>query len=171
MKTVNVGYTGETRMNQWIRKSLVMFLIGGLSGFLLFAAFFLPSIVRGNSMEPGLKDGEHTLGLKSTYDICRGSIITFDAPDGNGDLYVKRVIGLSSETVLIQDGKIFVDGTVIKEPYVSSWTVDDGPYEFHVPEGEYFVLGDNRDDSYDSRYWEYPYVKEEDIRSRMLFKY
>lgn len=148
-----------------------MFFIGGLSGFLLFTAFFLPGIVRGNSMEPGLSDGEHILGLRNTYDIGRGSVITFCAPYGSDDLYVKRVIGLPGETVRIQDGKIFVDRTVIEEPYVRLWTVDNGPYEFHVPEGEYFVLGDNRDDSYDSRYWEYPYVKEEDICSRVLLKY
>lgn len=122
-------------------------------------------------MEPGLSDRDHTLGLKSTYDIRCGSIITFDAPDGSGDLYVKRVIGLPGETVRIKDGKISVNGTVIEEPYVSSWTVDDGPYEFHVPKDGYLVIGDNRDNSYDSRYWDQPYVKREDIRSRVLFKY
>jgi len=82
-------------------------------------------------------------------------------PDDEEELYVKRVIGLPGEEVRIDDGKIYIDGseTPLEEDYLKEeWTVATGPYLFEVPDDCYLVLGDNRNDSWDARYWDNKYV-------------
>lgn len=162
------------------RRRYLIFLIGFLSGCLGYAAArytVLNANIIGSSMEPALYDGECTAGIRvhDWMDIGRGDIISFHPPfEEDGTLYVKRIIGLPGETVIIKDGKIYIDGsdTPLSEPYLSDgWTVHAGPYEFHVPEGEYLVLGDNRNESYDSRDWKYPYVNRVFITAKSYYVY
>ena len=96
----------------------------------------------------------------------RGDIVIFRYPDNEEELYVKRVIGLPGETVDIRDGYIYIDGadTPLDEDYLKEdWTVATGNYHFEVPEDSYLMLGDNRNDSWDARYWTNPYVREDKI--------
>ena len=116
------------------------------------------------SMENTIMPGDRLIGnrlayLKSTPQ--RGDVVIFHYPDNEEELYVKRVIGLPGEEVRIEDGKIYIDGsnTPLEEDYLKEeWTVATGPYLFEIPDDCYLVMGDNRNDSWDARYWDNKYV-------------
>lgn len=129
------------------------------------------------SMENTIMPGDDLLGLRIAYlfeEPKRGDIIIFKFPDDESQKFIKRIIGLPGELVQIQDGKIYIDGSTssLEEPYLKEdWTRNTGPYEFVVPEGCYFVMGDNRNDSLDSRYWNNPFVTEDEIIGKAEFIY
>ena len=81
--------------------------------------------------------------------------------------YVKRVIGLPGETVDIENGQVFIDGEALDEPYIREPMIPEEPMHFEVPEGCYFVLGDNRENSQDSRV--FGAVRKEEITGRAFF--
>lgn len=103
--------------------------------------------------------------------IERGDIVQFRYPKDPERFYVKRIIGLPGDTVEIKDGGVFVNGALIDEPYIDP--------EYNqvkltlppqvIPSGHYYVLGDNRDNSSDSRYW--GTVEEGLIEGRLYWKY
>lgn len=110
--------------------------------------------VRGYSMEPTLYDGQYLIVSKVIYRIHppeRGDIIVFHPPNGDSDDYIKRVVGLPGETVEVRDGVAWIDGVPLEEPYIASAAGNSGPRT--LGEGQYFVLGDNRANSSDSRTW------------------
>lgn len=125
--------------------------------------FFAPFVVDGDSMEPNLHNGEWLIVNKLTYRFSepeRGDIIVFHFSEDKD--YIKRVIGLPGETVSIEDGNLYINGEQVDEPYLDEAKekynkYGDIPYtedfsEVTVPEGEIFVMGDNRPRSQDSRY-------------------
>ncbi len=100
----------------------------------------------------------------------RGEIIVFTKEENKEKLFVKRIIGLPNETVLIDGGQIFIDGSVLEDSYTKNETIGTfGP--FLVPEDSYFVLGDNRSNSNDSRFWQYQYVGANHIVGQIFLKY
>lgn len=100
----------------------------------------------------------------------RGDIVVFEAPDTPEEDYIKRVIGLPGETVEVKDGVVSIDGTALKEDYLKEpMTGSYGPFE--VPKGCYFMMGDNRNISWDARFWTNKYVKKDKIRGKVLFKF
>ena len=111
--------------------------------------------VSGACMQPHLFTGERVLANKLAYYLSapkRGEIVIFEYPKDLTQIYVKRVIGLPGETVAMQAGLVSINGRLLAEPYKT--------YEAHgdmaprlIPSGQYFVMGDNRDVSDDSRYW------------------
>ena len=119
----------------------------------LFQAFFIPS----ESMEATLRVDDRVLVNKLSYrfgDVERGEIVVFRRPDDQPGEFrdlIKRVIGLPGESIEARDNTIVIDGQVLIEPYLTPGEVigDFGPID--IPEGEYFVMGDNRDNSGDSR--------------------
>jgi signal peptidase I len=124
------------------------------------------------SMENTFMIGEPVYTFRLAYlfsDPRRGDIVVFPNPDNEEEDYVKRIIGLPGETVEVIDGVVYIDGeplteTYLKEPMVGSF----GPYE--VPEGSYFMMGDNRNESLDARFWNNKFVKKEKIKSRAFCK-
>lgn len=97
----------------------------------------------------------------------RGEVVLFHFPDNPSQIFVKRVIGLPGDTVTIHSGHVYIDGKVLKEPYLPAGVVtqgDFGPYV--VPAGHYFMMGDNRNNSDDSRYWVHKYVAQSAIVGR-----
>jgi signal peptidase I len=107
--------------------------------------------VDGFSMKPTLQDGEYVLVNKLAYrfgEPQRGDIIVF-RPVNPGEELIKRVIGLPGDTVDIQDGRVLVNGQEISEPYIAAPPKDGGKWD--VPQGYLFVMGDNRNNSSDSR--------------------
>lgn len=131
----------------------------------------LPLVPTG-SMVPTIGIGERILVDKLTYrfkPVQRGDIAVFPNPDDTSQLYVKRVIGLGGETVEIHGGKVFIDGKVLDEPYLKVVTEGNwGPYK--VPVGEYFMMGDNRNSSRDSRYWVAThYIPQSQIKGKAQF--
>ena len=110
--------------------------------------------VRGSSMEPTLRDGQYLVISKATYWIhppARGDIIVFEPPNHPTDDYIKRVVGLPGEQVEIRDGGMWVNGAPLAEPYIGNSGSYSGAWS--LGEGEYFVLGDNRNNSSDSHNW------------------
>lgn len=142
--------------------------------FLLSQFVIANAVVPTGSMENTIKPGDRLLGLRLAYligDPARGDVIIFHAPDEpDGTPYVKRVIGLPGETVEGIDGVVYIDGDALDEPYIKEPArADFGP--FTVPDGMYFMLGDNRNDSKDSRYWKNTYLAREQIMARVLVQY
>lgn len=129
------------------------------------------------SMENTIEPGDDLFGLRLAYVFSepqRGDIIIFKFPDDESEKYVKRIIGLPGETVTITEGKIYIDDseTPLKEDYLKEeWVRATGPFEFTVPQDAYLVLGDNRNDSYDARYWENTYVTEDAIIGKAYIIY
>lgn len=125
------------------------------------------------SMENTIQVGDHVIGVRVAYLFSnpkRGDIIIFKFPDNEQEDYVKRIIGLPGETVLIQDGVVTIDGVVLEETYLKDGMSGNyGPYE--VPEDSYFVMGDNRSGSWDARFWTNTYVKEDKIVGKVVFRY
>lgn len=110
--------------------------------------------VDGSSMEPTLHSGEFVIVNKIAYKIGlpkRGDIIVFHFPRDPEQEYIKRVIGLPGDQVSINDGKLYVNNQAIDEPYIAARPAYPGNWE--VPEGQLFVLGDNRNNSSDSHNW------------------
>lgn len=113
--------------------------------------------VQGTSMSPELLDGERILVNKFLYrfaDIERGDVVVFWYPEDPNLSFIKRVVGLPGETVEIRDGDVYVDGVLIDEPYVVVNNADRRSFaSLEIRPGHYFVLGDNRRGSNDSRSW------------------
>jgi len=130
-------------------------LITLLMAAVLFGIFYFSiqrSPVEGISMQPSLENGQQLIVSKVVYYFHaphRGDVITLHPPVKSTRPFVKRVIGLPGETVEIVRGKVYIDSVRLDEPYIKeSFTYTMAAVE--VPEGEYFVLGDNRDISEDS---------------------
>ncbi len=129
------------------------------------------------SMENTIVTGADMFGYRLAYlnsDPERGDIIIFRFPDNEKEKYVKRIIGLPGETVTINEGKIYINDATepLEEEYLKEdWVEAAGPYVFQVPENSYFVMGDNRNNSYDSRYWDNTFVTREEIIGKALFVY
>jgi signal peptidase I len=121
---------------------------------LLISAFFmrLPQ-VSGLSMEPHIRSGEYVLINTFAYRFGspgRGEIVAFRHEDDTREVFIKRVVGLPGDRILIDRGKVYVNGTRLEEPYVKD--ADDRSFaEVVVPPGSVYVLGDNRANSEDSR--------------------
>jgi signal peptidase I len=123
---------------------------------LLALAFFMRTPqVSGLSMAPHIASGEIVLINTIVYrmhPVTRGDIIAFHHDGPTPETYIKRVIGLPGDRIRIDRGKVFVNGTPLDEPYVRYADSRSFP-EVTVPEGSLYVLGDNRADSDDSRFW------------------
>jgi len=149
--------------------------------FILFGVFFVqPVVVEGTSMMPQLHDGERLLVNKLVYykiqsiswgHINRGDIVVFWYPNDPDKSYVKRVIGLPGETVEMRAGKVYVNGQVLEEDYLDPSYAEGMPSypPKRVEDHHYFVMGDNRDNSSDSRYW--GTVPEKYIYGKAFFRY
>jgi len=167
----------ESRAHFWGEARLLVrdlvFALMIMSLVLVFVA--QPVKVEGTSMLPRLHDGERIFVNKLIYyglpDLERGDIVVFWFPDDPSKSYIKRVIGLPGETVQMRAGRIFVNGKELQEPYLDpslNVTDDDRPPTYVKPH-YYFVMGDNRDNSSDSRSW--GLVPEKYIYGKALFRY
>ena len=125
------------------------------------------------SMENTIMPGDRLIGNRLAYlkeGPQRGDIVVFHYPDDENELFVKRVIGLPGESVHIEDAKVYIDGVELEEPYLKEeWTIATGTYD--LPEDCYLMLGDNRNNSKDARYWENKYVNIDKILGKALFIY
>ena len=154
----------------------VLVIIGAvILAFLIDTFVIVNAQIPSGSMENTIMTGDRVFGNRLAYkfsDPKRFDIIIFKYPDDESQLFIKRIIGLPGETVEIHDGNIYINGSDtpledvdIKEPMEGSF----GPYT--VPEGCYFVMGDNRNNSRDSRYWENTFVSEDEILGKAVLRY
>jgi len=128
------------------------------------------------SMEPTISTGDRIFGNRLAYRSGalaeRFDIIIFRYPDDPSQLFIKRVIGLPGETVTIIDGRVYIndsDTALIEPDSVLSTVGNWGPY--YVPSNGYFVMGDNRTNSLDSRYWDNKFVTEDNVLAKATFRY
>lgn len=149
--------------------------------FILLGVFAVqPVVVEGTSMLPQLHDGERLLVNKLVYykwrnvswgHLERGDIVVFWYPSDPDKSYVKRVIGLPGETVEVRNGKVYINGRELIEPYID--TIHNQNLRENViksvDQHYYFVMGDNRDNSSDSRVW--GLVPEKYIYGKAFFRY
>lgn len=121
------------------------------------------------SMENTVEAGSRVIVNRVAYLLDkpeRGDIVTFKMLDDESKIYLKRVIGLPGETIEGRDGKIYINGEELPEPYIKELcTIEFGPYT--IPNECYFMMGDNRNDSWDSRFWEHHYVSEDAIEGKV----
>ena len=168
----------KSTAREYYEALLIAIIFVNFARIFVFQAFKIPS----PSMEDNLKVGDHLVVNKFIYgppagfldrllplrEIRRGDIIVFRYPENLDQDYVKRVIGLPGDTIEIRDKKVLVNGRPLAEPYViytdeniiprerllpDHWRLRDQMDPKTIPDGEYFAMGDNRDQSADSRYW------------------
>ena len=162
--------TQERESGPWLRDLLETLV---LALFLFLVANTLTSRyeVRSISMQPTLYEGQYLVVSKIAYWFhtpTRGDIVVLDPPKSQSDIpYIKRVVGLPGEHIQIRDGRVWIDGVALNEPYVSGPTIyaDD----FVLGPDEYLVLGDNRNNSSDSHIW--GALPRDHIIGKTIFRY
>lgn len=143
--------------------------------FFLKNYVLINAVIPSGSMENTIMTGDRVFGNRLAYQFGepeRGDIVIFKYPDNEEELYIKRVIGLPGDKVEIRDGLVYLNDSAkpLEEPYLKETPVGDyGPYQ--VPEDGYFMLGDNRNWSKDSRFWENTYVTREEVLAKAVFRY
>ena len=153
----------------WIRD----LMIAGLASALIILFLYQPVRVEGTSMLPRLENQDRLFINKFVYHfsaIERGDVVVFHYPRDLQLSYIKRIIAVPGDRLRIDHGQVFVNGKAIQEPYVPAEFRDTRSYdETIVPKDEYFVLGDHRSDSQDSRY--FGPVKRDLIYGKAVFVY
>ena len=137
--------------------------------FLLFRFVVGFSFVKGDSMEPSLKNGEMVLYLRVGEEYKVGDVVSVRVPEG--EYYVKRVIAAAGDTIDLRDGKVYIDEEPLEEKYIKGETVPkEGAvrYPFTLKEGQIFVMGDNREISKDSR--SFGVVGKRQIKGKILLR-
>ena len=166
--------TKEENIREWI-KDLMIAAIAAL----IFLELLMPTVVRQHSMENTLNQNDYVFVSKRTYtwfgqDIKRGDIITFmsdlETDAGGKKMLVKRVIGLAGDRIEIKNGSVYVNGEALKEEYTKDGRTDGTMSEVTVPEGHLFVLGDNRQNSTDSRSKSVEFVSVDRIKGKVVFR-
>ena len=154
-------------------------IVVALSVFVVIYLFIVqPHEVKGSSMEPTFQNNEYIITDKISYRFGkpnRGDVVIFKAPVNPDVDYIKRIIGLPGETVMVQSGRIYIDGKMLNEPYLEDLTpifpggfIKEGVV-VSIPENHYFVMGDNRPHSSDSR--EFGPIEKKLIIGRAVFRY
>ena len=167
----NLSTTVKKEVISWVKTILLAAVLAGLVNSFLIVNAEVPT----GSMENTIMEGDQLFGNRLAYrnsDPQRYDIVIFKYPDNEKQLFIKRVIGLPGETVNIVDGKVYIndDPTPLDDSFLPEKMEGDfGPYQ--VPENCYFMLGDNRNWSNDSRSWVNTYVRRDQILAKAALRY
>jgi signal peptidase I len=163
------GFSLAMELKSWSRDILFAFAIA------IFIVIFVvqPVKVEGTSMQPRLADQERIFVNRFIYrfkDIDRGDIVVFWYPRDRSKSFIKRIIGVPGDTVEIHEGSVYVNGQASDESYIKLEFRDSQSYKkVTVPPSKYFVLGDHRNSSNDSRNW--GFVDKSLIYGKAMFSY
>ena len=155
------------------KEFLIAFLI-----VIIITLFLKPMIIKQSSMEPNFYENEYIIVSRQAYTLFgeeeRGDIVIFKSnlvdSNGNNKKLIKRIIGLPGETIEITDGYVYINGELLKEPYVKEAGTSGEMEKITLGDDEYFLMGDNREVSMDSRSSEIGTVKESDIYGRVIIR-
>ena len=151
-------------------------LIAIIVAFIITKFIIVNAVIPSGSMENTIMTKDRIVAFRFSYLLSkpeRQNIIILDSPNPNENkMYLKRIIGLPGETLNIIDGKVYINDstTPLNEPYIKEEMLGNfGPYT--IPKDHYFVMGDNRNNSIDSRYWENSFVSKDKILGKAIFRY
>ena len=155
------GAAKETSLKAEILSWVEVIVVAVALALFIDNVIIINATVPSGSMEKTIMTGDRVLGTRFSYwfsEPRRGDIVVFKYPIdealGKNTKFIKRIIGLPGETVEIMDGVVYINGEALQEDYINGpWTDENDGFQFHVPEGEYLMLGDNRNNSSDSRWW------------------
>ncbi len=193
------GDKKENKKSSVIWEYVRLVIIVVAAAFVLLNFVVINAQIPSQSMEHTINDGDRIFGFRLAYafgDPARYDIVIFKYPDSPDTLYIKRIIGLPGETVVVSYGSVYVidssvvtadidDEALIEDPYLlGNATLTDTSFSpepqnsdgrdngvFRVPEGCYFMMGDNRNNSWDSRFWTNHYVTRDALVGKAVFRY
>lgn len=158
------------RRYQRTMRSTIFSLITAAAVAVLVATLWLPVLrIYGNSMEPTLVEGQIVLSLKDDH-LEAGDIVAFYY--GNKVLLKRYIAGPGSWVEILEDGTVVVDGETLEEPYLTekAYGICDLEFPYQVPEGSYFVMGDQRSVSVDSRHSSVGCIAEDQVVGKIVFR-
>ncbi len=163
----------KTSLKREIMEWIIVIEIAVILAVVLNMFLIVNAVIPSASMETTIMTGDRIFGNRLAYtnhDPQRGDIVIFKYPDDETQLFIKRLIGMPGETLEMIDGVIYINGDPLDEPYLAA--IPYGSYgPVTIPENAYFVMGDNRNNSADSRYWNQPFVYRDKILGKAVFCY
>lgn len=168
--------TQKTSLKAEIISWLQILVTAACIAFILNTFIIANSKVPTSSMENTIMTNDRVIGFRLSYRFSspkEGDIAIFRFPDDESIYYVKRVIGLPGDIIDIKDGKVYKNGsdTPLDEPYLKEEMFPEEDMHFEVPENSYFMMGDNRNLSYDARYWNNTFVSKDKLIAKVIFRY
>ncbi|MEM7726716.1 MAG: signal peptidase I [Cyanobacteria bacterium P01_A01_bin.45] len=172
--------TEKTASSKWLiwRENIILIGIALLLAFLIRTFIAEPRYIPSDSMVPTLQTGDRLVIEKVSYRFEKpsfGDIIVFQPPEklqkegyDKDQAFIKRIIGTPGDAIAIKEGNVYRNGQILQENYIKEPPKQDYSGE-KVPENQYFVMGDNRNDSNDSRYWKF--LPEENIIGKAVFRF
>ena len=161
----------KDKIKGWFRE-ILLYAVFFLIVTIILTKILLIGTVSSGSMEPTLKVGTKIFVNALAYTFKepqRGDIILFEF-ESLQVIFTKRIIGLPGEKVSFQKGEVYINDELLREEYLQEDVDTLSIQNFVVPEGCYFVMGDNREESLDSRFWKEPYVTKESIKGRVVLQ-
>lgn len=161
--------TQKEKLYSEISKFVFQAGIVGIITLLLINFIFITGKVPSTSMENSLQKGDTVIGNRVIYKVSspkRGDIVIFENPDNPSQLLIKRVIGLPGDIVNCINGRLFINGNSFEETYIKEEMTVRNNFYYDIPENSYFLLGDNRNNSVDSRFWDNHFVDKKNIIAR-----
>ena len=165
----------KEKLKKELLEDIIMLIAVIAVVFVLKNYVLINAVIPSGSMEDTIMVGDRVFGSRLAYkfgDPQRGDIVIFKYPDDESQLFIKRCIGLPGDKIEIREGLVYINDsdTPLEELYLPEPPIGDfGPY--YVPENCYFMLGDNRNWSKDSRLWENTYVTEDEILAKAVLRY
>lgn len=169
-----------SKAKYYLRETLswaLIIVIAVLAALFITNYVIFKAVVPTGSMESTIMIDDKLIGNRLFKNIERGDIVIFPNPDwteNSGfeqEYYVKRVIGMPGETLEVRDGGVYINGALLKEDYLNEPMENYGAGTYVIPEGCYFCMGDNRNNSGDARFWKNKYLKKEDITAKVVFRF
>ncbi|MGI6487060.1 MAG: signal peptidase I [Syntrophomonadaceae bacterium] len=161
-------------LRNFLREMVSIIIIAFILATVLRMFIVEGRVIPTGSMVPTIQPKDRVMVCKFNYyfkDPQRGDIVVFEPPEelGQKEDFIKRVIGLPGETLEVKDGKVYIDGKSLEEPYI----MEEPNYEYgpvKIPEGALFVMGDNRNLSFDSHMWN-AWLRESHLKGKAFMTY
>lgn len=147
-------------------------IVAFAAALILFKFVFLLVFIPTSSMYPTLPSPCYSISIRAAYwfnDPVRGDIVLFRRDNGDKTIFAKRLVGMPGDTIEIKHGITYINGEVFEEDYLKETPDDESYGPFQIPEGCYFMMGDNRNHSYDSRKWNEHFVSRKNILSKIYY--